>query len=165
MRGNAKSIEKTGPPSPQPSPASGRGGNLKTIPKRSSMANLTLEVLTETFAICRLGADQPIPVWATGNVVAITRTPNELSIVCPQAQVPAAIQCEPDWRCLRVADQLDFAMVGVIASLTRTLASANISVFVISTFETDYLLVKEADLHAAVESLTSDGHSIHDETR
>ena len=51
-------------------------------------------------------------------------------------------------------------MVGVIASLTSTLASANISVFVISTFETDYLLVKEPDLHAAIESLTSDGHSI-----
>ena len=84
---------------------------------RKALTTFTLEVLPGTFAECRLSATDPVPDWATGEFVSITRTPNELSIVCPQANVPAETQSEPGWRCLRVAGQLDFSMVGVIASL------------------------------------------------
>jgi len=87
-----------------------------------------------------------------------TRTPDELCIVCSQDNVPDNIQSEAGWRCLRVAGPLDLSMVGVIASLSGTLAAASISVFVVSTFDTDFLLVKEDDLVAAVESLVAAGN-------
>ncbi len=128
--------------------------------KQSKMTSFTLEVLPGTFAICRLDADAQVPAWATGEIVSITRTPDELSIVCPQNNVPASLHSELSWRCVRVAGPLDFSMVGVIAALTGTLAAGNISVFVVSTFDTDYMLVKEADLEAAVESLTAANHSV-----
>ena len=128
--------------------------------KRLTMSTFTLEVLPQKFAICRLNSDESFPEWATGEVVSITRTPSELSIVCSHDQVPEQVRCETGWRCMRVAGQLDFSMVGVIASLTGTLASANISVFVVSTFDTDYLLVKETDLDSAIEALVAVGHSL-----
>ena len=124
------------------------------------MTTFTLKVLPSTFAICRLNADAQVPQWATGDVVSITRTPDELSIVCPQDDVPEYIRSELGWRCLRVDGPLDFSMVGVIASLTGTLAAANISVFVVSTFDTDYLFVKERDSDAAVASLNAAGHAV-----
>ena len=122
--------------------------------------NLTLELLTDTFAVCRLDFDAPIPDLAQGDFVSITRTPNELSLVCPQENVPAETQSEPGWRCLRVAGKLDFSMVGVIASLSETLASAGIGVFLVSRFDTDYLLVKETEFDAAVESLIEVGNTV-----
>ena len=120
------------------------------------MKNFDLELL----AIYRLDPNAPVPDWATGDFVSITRTPNELSIVCPQTNVPAETQSEPGWRCLRVAGQLDFSMVGVIASLSETLASAGVGVFLVSTFDTDYLLVKETEFDAAVESLIEVGNTV-----
>ena len=128
--------------------------------RRNVMKTFTLELLAGDWAICRLAADAALPQWATGEVVSITRTTDELSIVCPQVNVPASIQSEIDWRCLRVAGPLDFSMVGVIASLTATLAAANVSVFVVSTFDTDYLLVKKGDLATAIASLKEAGHAI-----
>jgi len=124
------------------------------------MTTFKLELLPATFAIFRLGAAAQVPEWATGEFVSITRTPDELSIVCPQGNAAEGTQHEPGWRCLRVAGPLDFSMVGVIASLTGALAAASISVFVVSTFDTDYLLVKEGDLKAAVESLSAAGQTI-----
>lgn len=126
----------------------------------NSVLSFTLEVLPGAMAICRLDADVDIPDWANGEVVSITRTPDELSIVFSEDNVPDDVRSETGWRCLRVAGPLDFSMVGVIASLTGTLAAASISVFVISTFDTDYLLVKKSDLKAAIESLGKAGHAI-----
>ena len=123
-------------------------------------ANQALKVLPAMFAVCRLESEAPVPDWATGEVASITRTPDELSIVCRQDNVPQNIRSETGGRCFQVVGPLEFSMVGVIASITGPLASANISVFVVSTFDTDYLLVKEADLGAAVASLTSAGHPI-----
>lgn len=128
--------------------------------KRIATTSYTLEVLPGTFAICRLNADAEVPDWATGEISSITRTSDELSVVCSQDNVPEDIHCEPDWRCLRVVGKLDFSMVGVIASLTGTLAEVRISVFVVSTYNTDYLLVKDADLEATAESLRSAGHVV-----
>ncbi len=128
--------------------------------KTSRIMNLNLIVLPDTIAMCRLDADSPIPDWAIGEFVSITRTPDELSIVCRQDQVPDGVQCERSWRCFRVVGTLDFTLVGVIASLTGALAEVGISVFVVSSFNTDFVLVREQDLAKAVGVLEEDGHNI-----
>lgn len=123
--------------------------------------SLTLTVLPDTYAVCRLDADAAIPGWATGNnFFSITRTKEELSIVCLQACVPEGIRCERDWRCLQLVGPIPFAMVGVLASIIQPLAGARISVFAISTFDTDYLLVKAEDLQRAIDALRWQGHSV-----
>ncbi len=122
---------------------------------------LTLLVLSETFAVCRLPVDAPLPVWAmTGAFFAITRTADELSIVCAQAQTPDGVTCQPGWRCLQVAGPLDFALTGVLASLAAPLAAAGVSIFALSTFDTDYLLVPASVLDEAVIALRSAGHAV-----
>jgi hypothetical protein len=123
--------------------------------------SLTLVLLDSTIAVCRLGKSDPIPPWAvTGDFFSITRTADELSVVCRQESVPVEVVCERDWRCLRVAGTIPFAVVGVLASLTVPLADAGISVFALSTFDTDYLLLKETDLAAAANALGQQGHTI-----
>jgi len=126
---------------------------------------LTLSILPDTLAICRLAPGAPIPAWARGDFVAITRTRGELAIVCAQANVPDGIVCERDWRALRVVGQLDFALTGVLASLTAPLADAGISIFAVSTFDTDYILVKARDLEKTTRVLQEAGHTIEEKTR
>jgi hypothetical protein len=121
---------------------------------------LTLLTVDGTFAVCRLEREAPIPSWATaGEFFSVTRTGDELSVVCRQEAVPEGTACEPGWRCLRVAGTLPLAAVGVLAALTAALAEAGVSVFAVSTFDTDYLLVKEKDLPAAVAALRGQGHT------
>ena len=124
------------------------------------MRSLTLSVLPDPLAICRLPADAPIPDWARGEFVSITRTRDELSIVCAQENVPHGTECERDWRALRVVGQLDFALTGVLVALAAPLAEAGISIFAISTFDTDYVLVKTCDLENAIRVLREAGHQI-----
>ena len=120
---------------------------------------LTLFLLPDTFAVCRLPAEAALPAWATaGAFYAITRTAEELSLVCPQQHVPADITCQTGWRCLQVAGPLDFALTGVLASLAQPLAAAGVSIFALSTYNTDYMLVPSADLQTAVAALHSSGH-------
>jgi hypothetical protein len=122
---------------------------------------LPLIALEGVFAICRLGTDALIPSWAVaGEFFSITRTADELSIVCRQDDVPTGIHCERNWRCVRVAEAMPFATVGVLASLASPLAEAKISVFAISTFDTDYLLVKQDDLDKAINALERAGHLV-----
>lgn len=117
--------------------------------------------LDGTFAICRLDPHALIPPSVTtGDFFSITRTADELFIVCLQDTVPEGINCERGWRCLRVAGTIPFSMVGVLASLTAPLAEAGISVFALSTFDTDYLLVKERDLERAIDVLRRRGHTV-----
>jgi hypothetical protein len=126
-----------------------------------SMPRLSLVVLDGIFAVGKLEPDAPLPSWATAcSLFSITRTDDELSVVCRQDTVPAGITCERGWRCVRVAGTLPFSAVGILASLTTPLAEARISVFAFSTFDTDYLLVKEAELEAAVEALRQQGHTV-----
>ena len=120
-----------------------------------------LTLLPDTFAICRLDADAAIPAWANGRFFSITRTAEELSIVCLQSAVPDGIRCDREWQCFKLAGPIHFTTVGVLASLVQPLAEAGISVFAISTFDTDYLLVKAADLQRAVDALGQKGHSVH----
>jgi hypothetical protein len=92
--------------------------------------------------------------------VSITRTAEELSIVSKESVVPSSVRAEGSWRCLRVAGELDFAMTGVLSSLTGPLSVAGIPVFVISTFDTDYLFVRVADFERAASALREAGHSV-----
>jgi uncharacterized protein len=126
-----------------------------------SLVQVALTVVAGTYSVCRLGPDAPLPAWAAGGpLVSVTRTPDETSVVCPAAAVPAGVRCEGGWRCLRVAGPLDFGMVGVLAGLVGPLAAAGLSVFVVSTFDTDYLLVKEERFDAAVGVLRRSGHVV-----
>jgi hypothetical protein len=120
-----------------------------------------LVVLPLALAVCRLGPKEPLPGWATGDeFCSITRTADELSIVCSQDLVPAGTRCEREWRCLRVAGAMPFELAGVVAGLTAPLAAAGLSVFVLSTFDTDYLLVKQPQWAAALEVLGRQGYAI-----
>jgi hypothetical protein len=126
-----------------------------------SLHRLNLTVVDGIFAVCKLEGDAPIPPWATaGSFFSITHTADELSVVCRQDAVPERVAAERGWRCLRVAGTIPFSVVGVLASLAAPLAEAGISVFAVSTFATDYLLVKAADFEKAVTALTQTGHSI-----
>jgi len=117
-----------------------------------------LELLNTVFAIARLKPTDPVPGW--GELFSVTRTPDELSIVCDAALVPQEVQCQRGWRALKIEGPLDFSMVGVLASLATPLARAEIPIFVISTFDTDYILVRESNLDRAVEVLESEDHAV-----
>lgn len=122
---------------------------------------VSLVVQAERFAVCKLPADAPIPPWAWSTpFCSITRTTEELSIVCVQTQIPANTPAEREFCAFQVKGPLDFGLVGILASLTRTLAQAGISLFAISTHDTDYLLVREKNLSAAIQAFQQQGHVI-----
>lgn len=126
-----------------------------------SIIPLTLLEAVGRFAVCKLPPDSPVPAWArAGDVFSVTRTGDELSVVCRQDSVPAGTQAEAGWRCQRVAGAMPFTVVGVLASLTTPVARAGVGVFAVSTFDTDYLLVKEAEFPTAVAALRGAGHSV-----
>jgi hypothetical protein len=119
---------------------------------------VTLTVLPGTLAVCRLPASDRVPSWALElheGFVSITRTPDELSIVCPQEAVPPDTQVEEGFRALMVPGPIPFEQTGVLAQIATPLAAAGISIFAISTYDTDYVLVRETDLERALASLNS----------
>ena len=126
-----------------------------------SHAKLTLSLLANFLSICRLEPEADIPSWAlAGNFFSITRTKEELSIVCPQAAVPEGTRCEKNFRCLKVEGPLEFSLTGILASLTAALTQAGIGVFALSTYDTDYLLVREEQVDRAVQKLSQAGHRV-----
>ena len=123
---------------------------------------MDLRVLPERLSVCKLPADGAWPVPEPGSSFwSVTRTENEVSVVCPEDQAPDGADVEPDWRALEVAGPLEFSMVGVMAGLTAPLADVDVSVFVVSTYDTDYVLVHAAALERAVEALRAAGHTVH----
>jgi hypothetical protein len=124
-------------------------------------ALLTLTVFPDRYAISRLDAKADVPEWsAKGQFVSVSRTPDELSIVCVEANVPMGITCEPGWRILKCEGPLDYALTGIIASLAEPLADAGVPIFPIATHDTDYILVKESHLETAIRALTGYGHAV-----
>jgi hypothetical protein len=121
---------------------------------------LLLNVLPESYAVCRLAAGEPFPAWAAGGFVSLTRTTDELSVVCRQGLPPEGVRREEGWRLLRVSGPLDFSLIGVLASLLAPLAEAGVGVLAISTFDTDHLLVREEGLGRAVQALRHAGHQV-----
>ncbi len=117
---------------------------------------LTLEWIPGAYAVCRLDADVPVPEWARegrAGLLSITRTDRELSIVADEDRVPDDWPAEHGWSALRVAGTLDFGLVGVLSTLTGALAEAGVSLFAVSTYDTDILLIKAKDTGRAVEAL------------
>ncbi|MBP3954204.1 ACT domain-containing protein [Gemmata sp. G18] len=122
---------------------------------------LTLLEVAGRFAVCKLPPGSAAPAWATaGDVFNLSRTADELSVVCRQELVPEGTHCDRGWRCLRVAGAMPFTLVGVLASLTAPIARAGIGVFAFSTFDTDYLLVKAERFPEAVAALRAAGHTV-----
>lgn len=131
-------------------------------PCLSQRPRLPLELLADTLAVCRLAAGAPVPTWAVapGRFVTISRTADELSITAPESSVPLDIQCEREYRAFRVKGPLPLNLIGILASIADPLAEAGLSIFAISTFDTDYVLVKARDLEAAVTTLEHAGHQV-----
>ncbi|MBM3184316.1 MAG: ACT domain-containing protein [Chlamydiae bacterium] len=116
---------------------------------------LNLSVLPFSLAIVRLNPGSLIPAWAMkGEFFSVTKTSEELSIVCLEKDLPGDIKAEKDWKMFKVEGPLDFSMTGVLSSLALPLAQGKISIFAVSTYDTDDLLVKAKDLDRAVETLS-----------
>lgn len=121
---------------------------------------VALKLLPGPLAVCRLPADAPVPRWAVGPLTSVTRTPEELSVVCAEQAVPEEVQAERGFGCLAVAGPVSFNTVGLIASLATLLSEAALSIFVLSTFDTDLLLLRQADLPRATAVLRASGHTV-----
>ena len=123
---------------------------------------MDLRLLPDSLTVCRLPAHFPWPAPSGTGFYCATRTGAELSIVCAADEVPvgADVVAEPNWRALEVVGPLDFSLVGVLASLTSPLAEASVSIFAISTYDTDYVLVRADALPRAIESLLAAGHKL-----
>lgn len=120
-----------------------------------------LHALSGEFAVCKLSAESSIPAWATlGTTWSVTRTSTELSVVCPQSNLPQEVEAGRDWRALQVDGPLPFTMVGVLSTLIGSLADAGISVFVLSTYDTDLILVQKDSFDDACARLIEAGHTI-----
>jgi hypothetical protein len=123
--------------------------------------SLTLSVLRDRYAILRFAPDAAVPTWATqGEFCSITRTTDELSIVGAAQNAPSADQPTDTWRVLKVHGPFQFDEIGILASLATPLAAAQIGIFVISTFDTDYLLVQSKDIRKAIATLQAAGHTM-----
>ncbi|AFD00897.1 hypothetical protein Mtc_2159 [Methanocella conradii HZ254] len=122
---------------------------------------MKLSLLKGKFAVCRLEKSAPIPEWLKESTFfTVSRTYDELSFVCSQESIPEYIECDKDWRCLQVEGPLPFNETGILASLTAPLANAKIPIFVFSTYDTDYVMVKDGDLDKAVRTLSAERHSV-----
>lgn len=125
---------------------------------------MKLDVHPTVLAICRLDPSVAVPAWATGAtgpIVSVTRTVDELSIVIPEHAVPRSVRYEGGWQAMSVRGPLAFSVTGVLAGLSAPLADAGIPVFVVSTFDTDWLLVRADDIDQAVAVLRGAGHQLH----
>lgn len=129
--------------------------------QRSGLELLRLALLPGRYAVCRLGPASALPTGLpAAGFVSITRTPEELSVVCAEELSPPEARCERGWRCLGVRGPLPFSATGILSSLASPLADAGIPIFAVSTFDTDYLLVRDADLDRATHALRAAGHEV-----
>ncbi len=115
---------------------------------------LTLSILPQELAIFRLKPTESVPTWCgDSNFLSVTKSENELSVVCSQELIPKDLKAEKNWKAFRVEGTLDFSLTGILSSLSTPLAEAGISIFAISTFDTDYVLVKREKLEEAIKVL------------
>ncbi|MFZ5494770.1 MAG: ACT domain-containing protein [Verrucomicrobiota bacterium] len=123
---------------------------------------MNLSLSQEHLTVCQLAAEAPIPEWAATarSFVSITRTKEELSIVCTEDLPPSAVKQESGWRMFKIEGPLDFGLTGILASVLDPLAKAGVSIFAISTFNTDYVLVKADRVDAAIHALRAAGHAV-----
>jgi hypothetical protein len=125
------------------------------------LQSLKLILHEQTYAICKLDPDESIPNWITmKSFSSITRTHDELSLVCDETIVPHDIQFDPGWNCFELEGPFDFSDIGILHSLSKPLTKADIPIFVISSYLTDFLLIKNNNLPKAIAVLEGEGFSI-----
>jgi hypothetical protein len=126
------------------------------------MQPFPLRVWSGPWAVCRLSPEAPVPSWAGAGarLIAVVRTEGELSILAPADRVPDDVVAERDFRVIEVVGPVPFAVVGLMAAMTRALAEADVSVLTVGTYDTDYVLVRDGALDAAVTALRAAGFTI-----
>jgi hypothetical protein len=123
--------------------------------------SLTISILPDHLAVCRLDRDAELPPWALQRAFfSITRAADELSVVCSERAVPDGVICERGWRAFKIEGPLAFDLTGVLLSVATPLADAGISIFAVSTYDTDYILVKAQHMEAAQAALRTYGHHL-----
>ena len=124
---------------------------------------LTLSVLPGEYAVCQLSPTHAVPGWATaGELFSVTRTPDELSVVCSAQAVPADVQQAAGWTALRLHGPFDFGLTGILAGVLNPLHRADVGIFALSTYDTDYVLVQAAQLELATGALRDAGYRVLD---
>lgn len=127
---------------------------------------MNLNILEESFTVLKISPTEAIPSWAANaNIFSIMRTKEELSIVLPSDLLPdneEFADIEHDWKCIKIEGVLDFGLTGILASLANPLAENKISIFALSTFNTDYILVKSESIEKAKLVLGNKGHYFND---
>ena len=121
---------------------------------------LTFTLLPDRYAIARLGGDGAVPAWPSGDFISVTRTLGELSIVCREDAVPGNVRVDRGWRCLALQGPFALDQTGIAAEFTRVLAAAGVPLFVVSTFDTDYVLVPDKMIERAVSALRAAAHAV-----
>jgi hypothetical protein len=125
------------------------------------MTSLRFRVLEPELAVVRLEQGEPLSQWAVGGELwAVVRVPGELTVVCETARVPPGAQVEPGWAALVLQGPFPFGVTGILAAVATPLAAAGVPIFVLSTFDTDAVLVKRAHLATAVRTLEAAGHTL-----
>ena len=124
--------------------------------------HLNLLLLKDKFSVCRLAPGEKAPAWAMsgGEFTSVTRTADELSVVCPEGAAPKGTKCESAWRLFKIEGPLDFALTGILVAVGKPLADAGVSIFAVSTYDTDYVMVKEQNVEKAVRALAVAGHHV-----
>ncbi|OHU86927.1 MULTISPECIES: ACT domain-containing protein [Pseudoalteromonas] len=125
------------------------------------MSKQTLQLLSHKFTIHSLDSDAAIPMQVVNaNIFFIAKTEDELSIVCPSSIKVDSFAAEDDWRALEVLGPLGFSLTGIMANISGVLAKAHVSIFSLSTYDTDYILVKEQQINDAIKALKKDGYLV-----
>lgn len=123
---------------------------------------LNLKLLKDKYSVCRLNKDDEIPKWIFNEeFFSITKTEDELSIVCLQDKIKEDVKCERDWNILKIEGPLDFSLIGILSKISTLMANNNISIFAISTYDTDYILIKEESIDKAIEILENNNYNIN----
>jgi hypothetical protein len=120
---------------------------------------LKFRVISASFAVCQLAAADPVPQWAMNGIfTSVTRTADELSIVCPTENVPQEHKPETPWTCLKIEGPFAFSQIGILHAFIQPIVEAGISVFVIATYDTDYVLIQKPFTDQAIQALQNAGH-------
>ena len=120
-----------------------------------------MSLLFESYGVCRLEAKATIPSWAfEGSFFSVVKTHDEVSVVCEEKAIPIDVTCERNWRILKIEGPLDFGLVGILADLSSVLAAVEVSIFAISTYDTDYILLKDDRLMVGMTALEKSGYTI-----
>lgn len=122
---------------------------------------IRIVILEEIYSICRLEKNDTIPDDITkSNFYSITSSPKEIFLVCEQKFIRDGMKVEKDWKVLKIDSILDFSLIGIISKISTILADAKISIFVVSTYDTDYVLIKKSNLEITVRVLEENGYEI-----